>query len=640
MTGVSGPFGSVGDPTGWGTGPALPAATVPVHHRVWAIAAETPTVVAVQGGGRQLSYGDLRVGADRLRDRLVGLGCRPGSRVAIACEPSVAMVTALLGVLQADAAYVPVDLSLPPARIQAILSDAGVSAVVADGRGWEVLGLGASWPAAAEELAAVEVPADAAPATTAGAAYVIYTSGTTGEPKGVVVGHEQLGASTTARAMTYPGAARFLLVSPLAFDSSAAGIWGTLTTGGRLVVASAEQRRDIEQLVGLIARHDISRMLCIPSLYGQILDLAERDDTADISSLETVIVAGEALPDRILRRHFTVQRAGVALVNEYGPTEATVFATYRRYLAPAAVTIGRPIPGARLYVLDEQGRHVGPGVDGELYVGGPGVAEGYLGRPEATARAFLPDPFAPRAGGRMFRTGDLVRWSATGELCFLGRRDHQVKIRGHRVELGAVESELRRAPGVEDAVVLPDPGHTGLAAFVTVATAIPETALRQHLAEHLPPVMVPATVRTVPRFPLTANGKVDRARLAEVLGSADAGQVDGEPARSAAPAADATVARVSAAWAQVLKVGNVPVDANFFDLGGHSLTMFELQEALEQHTGTRPSIVALFRHTTVAEQVSYIDGRAPISAGSATTQARAQAARSARIRRAKGGQHE
>ncbi|WP_207921213.1 non-ribosomal peptide synthetase [Micromonospora sp. KC721] len=639
MIGTSTHVGSEQNTEARGIGPALPAATAPVHRQVWAVADREPASVAVQDGDGELTYGDLRPGARRLAAQLTNLGCHPGGRVAVVCEPSIAMVVALLGVLEADAAYVPVDLSLPNARIQAILSDASVSAVVADGRGREVLGSALPWHAATEDLAVATLHAEGAPATaaTGDAAYVIYTSGTTGEPKGVVVGHAQLTASTTARELIYPGTSTFLLVSPLAFDSSVAGIWGTLTAGGRLIVASAEQTRDVEQLVGLIAQHGVTRTLCIPSLYGQILDLVESDPAGPLSTLDTVIVAGEPLPERVLRRHFAIHRAGVALVNEYGPTEATVFATYRRYLSPGPVTIGHPIPGARLYVLDEQGRPAEPGVEGELYIGGAGVADGYLGRPEATARAFLPDPFAPQAGARMFRTGDMVRWTADGELCFVGRRDHQVKIRGHRVELGAVEAELRRVPRVKDAVVLPNPAATQLTAFVTTAEPTSKTALRQHLAERLPPVMVPATFHTVPQFPLTPNGKVDRDRLAETLRSAGAGPADDHLAQVGPTAKDGTVARVSAAWAQVLKIDNVPADVNFFDLGGHSLAMFQLQDALEHHTGTRPSIVALFRHTTVAEQASYIDGGSPGPAGTATTQERARAARTARIQRAKGG---
>ncbi|GAA0732761.1 non-ribosomal peptide synthetase [Dactylosporangium roseum] len=607
----------------------------PVHEQVFAVARHSPAQVAVSGPGSALTYGELRQHAERLSARLCDAGCGPGARVGVVCEPSADMTVAVLGVLASGAAYVPIDITLPPARVRAVLADADVSAVVADTPGVPVVtgaldgSPGRALASPGEALTVFQV--NATGRTPAGpAAYVIYTSGTTGEAKGVVVEHEQLTASTRARLSIYPGAATFLLVSPLAFDSSAAGIWGTLTSGGHLVIASADQVRDADRLVSLIAQHRVTRMLCIPSLYGRVLDAAERDGTVPLASLDVVIVAGETLPESLLRRHFAVHGDDVALVNEYGPTEATVFASYRWFSAPGPVTIGRPIPGARLYILDESRRPVAPGVEGELYIGGAGVARGYLGKPDATARAFVADPFDPDPAARMFRTGDVARWAPDGELEFLGRRDHQVKIRGHRVELGAVEEQLRLTANVKDAVALPDATGEQLIAFVTASGEISEAAVRDQLRAHLPAVMVPA-VHVVPEFPLTPNGKVDRARLAE--------QVRAEAARAAVVSTaerpsphTSKLAQVRAAWARVLNIEEVPVDVNFFDMGGHSLAMFRLQDALEEFTGSRPPVLALFRHTTVAEQVSYLE-----SQGSGPAEPSQARTRAARTRRTRGG---
>jgi acyl carrier protein len=263
-----------------------------------------------------------------------------------------------------------------------------------------------------------------------------------------------------------------------------------------------------------------------------------------------------------------------------------------------------PAPGVALYVLDERLRPVPRGAEGELFIGGAGVARGYLRRAGATAAAFLPDGFAGVAGARMYRTGDLARWNDAGMLEFLGRRDHQVKIRGHRVELGAVESVLRDVPGVRDVAVVPDQDRTGLVGFV--AADVDAGAVLRQVADTLPGAMVPTRIVVRDALPRTPTGKVDRAALPSLLDGDD-------PPSAEAPEAAApgdVAARIGAAWAEVLKVAHVPDEVNFFDLGGHSLAMFQLQDALERHTGTRPSIVELFLHTTVAAQAALISNGA------------------------------
>ncbi|MGW0836144.1 non-ribosomal peptide synthetase [Streptomyces prunicolor] len=615
--------GYVSAPPGHGVPLPPDARLTPVHDMVAGFARSTPARTAVRTGGDAITYRELDLWAGRIAARLAAAGVGRGDRVGVLVEPSTSMVAAVLGTMRAGAAYVPVDLSHPDSRMVGVLADARVSAaVVSDTARSRLAGSGVPL------VRAEQAPRDGAPAEEgdpaaraavvevgpSDPAYLIYTSGSTGEPKGVLVEHGQLSASTCARRLLYPGTPVFLLVSPLAFDSSVAGLWGTLTTGGRLIVATPDEVRDPERLVGLVERHRVTRLLCVPQLYGLLLDAAERLGVERLRTLDTVTVAGEPLPRPLVDRHFALHHRQVALVNEYGPTETTVWASCHRFDAPGRVSIGSPVPGTRLHVLDDQLRPVPPGAEGELFVGGAGVSRGYFGRPEATAQVFLDDPFAELPGARMYRTGDRVRWNDDGTLDFLGRRDQQVKIRGHRVEPGAVEEELRGLPGVRDAVVVADDRRTRLTGFVLAEKVTgsengPDpVTLRQQLGNRLPNVMVPAWIEVLEHFPVTVNGKVDRAELRARADTRRAADASVGADQGAITANGDLVARVAAAWAEVLRTGSVPTEVNFFDLGGHSLTMFELQAALERHTGTRPSVVALFRHTTVSAQAELIEG--------------------------------
>ncbi|MFJ6610201.1 non-ribosomal peptide synthetase [Streptomyces sp. NPDC091289] len=626
-----------------GTGSPLPeTGHVAVPAQVASLAAADPGRSAVVCGEDRVTRGELDAWAGRIAARLAAAGIAAGDRVGILADRSTAMVAAALGAMRAGAAYVPVDPANPQERIAAVLADARVAAVlVTDDTAHRV-------PDHAPQVLRVdgadvrgrgEIP-PSAPVGRQDAAYLIYTSGSTGAPKGVVVEHGQLSASTRARREVYPGEPVFLLLSPLAFDSSVAGLWGTLTAGGLLVVAGPDEYRDPRALLGLAERHGVTHLLGVPSLYDALLAAAEQAGPARLASLTTVITAGEPLPEALVRRHFRAFGSGTALVNEYGPTEATVWSSYRRFEEPGPVDIGGPVPGVRLYVLDEAGRPAPRGVTGELYIGGSGVARGYFDRPDATARVFTPDPFAEAAPdgapARMYRTGDMVRWSETGGLEFLGRRDNQVKIRGHRVELGAVEAALRACDGIRDAVAVADAAGARLTAFVLTDAPDALPGVRESLARVLPEAAVPARLRALDSFPLTVNGKADRAALAALP---DPKALPDPAAEKPAPvrtAAADPVAQVSAAWAEVLEISAVPSDVNFFDLGGHSLLIIRLQEALGRHAGVRPSVVALFRRTTVAAQAELVREGAAAGTGPGTPDTgRAQRARQERAARAR-----
>ncbi|MFH9072001.1 non-ribosomal peptide synthetase [Streptomyces alboflavus] len=623
---------------------APPEELGPVHEVVARIAGSDPLRVAVRSGGTELSYGELDAWARRIAASVRAAGAGRGERIGVLVEPSNAMIAAVLGVLYAGAAYVPADPAHPDQRIADVFADAGVCAViVADGTSDRLPTLTCPVIRAEDAREGEEATAAAVTVTPHDAAYIIYTSGSTGEPKGVLVEHGQLSASTWARRAVYPGAPVFLLVSPLAFDSSVAGVWGTLTAGGCLVVAASDEIRDPERLVGLVERRQVTRLLCVPLLYGALLDAATRQGRR-LDALDTVIVAGESPTEALVERHFALLGRTVALVNEYGPTEATVWASYRRYEAPGPISIGGPVPGVRLYLLNEDLEPVPRGVSGELFIGGTGVARGYFGRPEATAQAFIGDPFTDVDGAKMYRTGDLALWNDDGELEFLGRRDQQVKIRGHRIELGAVEAHLRTAPGVSDAAVVTNAERTQLVGFVlsppdiSTPPDISPELIREHVARRLPQAMVPNWIHVLDRFPVTVNGKIDRKRLSALAETCP----DSQTEDAAAAPTDDTTGRVSAAWAEVLKRKDVPIEVNFFDLGGHSVKLFELQNALERHAGVRLSVVALFSHTTVAAQATLIRDGVPSDDGSAVVGREASARRSralrARRQRLEGGQ--
>ncbi|WP_416972676.1 non-ribosomal peptide synthetase [Streptomyces sp. 4F14] len=603
----------------------------PVHEVVARIAGSDPLRIAVRSRGTELSYGELDAWARRIAASVRAAGAGRGERIGVLVEPSTAMIAAVLGILYAGAAYVPADPAHPDQRIADVFADAGVSAViVADGTSGRLPALTCPVIRAEDAREGEEVTAAAVAVTPDDAAYIIYTSGSTGEPKGVLVEHGQLSASTWARRAVYPGAPVFLLVSPLAFDSSVAGVWGTLTAGGCLVVAAAGEIRDPERLAGLAERWQVTRLLCVPLLYSALLDAVTRQGMR-LDALDTVIVAGESPAEALVERHFALFGRTVALVNEYGPTEATVWASFRRYEAPEPISIGGPVPGVRLYVLNEELKPVPRGVSGELFIGGAGVARGYFGRPEATAEAFIGDPFTDVEGATMYRTGDLALWNEHGELEFIGRRDQQVKIRGHRIELGAVEAHLRTAPGVSDAAVVTDAERTRLVGFVLSSPGVSPESIREHVAGRLPQAMVPNWIHVLDRFPVTGNGKIDRKRLSALAETCPGSQTEDV---AAAPTDD-TTGRVSAAWAEVLKRENVPGEVNFFDLGGHSIKLFELQNALEEHTGVRLSIVSLFSHTTVAAQATLIRDGVPSDDGSAVVGQvpSARRARALRVRR-------
>ena len=599
-------------------------AGVPVHEQFEAQAEHSPDAVAVSHrGGEALTYAELARRSGRLASFLRARGVGPETRVGVCVERSPEMIVGLLGVLRAGGAYVPLDPQYPRERLAFLVEDSGIAVLLTQER------LFAALPGSAAAqvvfLDADRESIDAAPDTAPesgvlpdNAAYLIYTSGSTGRPKGVVVPHRALAGFTGIACQAYGIGAddAVLQFASINFDASAEEIWPALVSGARLVLRTEEMLDSAAAFLGACREWGVT-VLDLPTAYWHELAAEAAGGGVELpEALRLVIIGGErALPER-LRDWRAAFGDRVRLVNTYGPTEATVVATLADLRAPGGdeggaasprhVPIGRPLRNTRAYVLDPRGEAVPIGVPGELYLGGGGVARGYLDRPELTAAAFLPDPFGPEPGARVYRTGDRVRFRADGTLEFVGRVDQQVKIRGFRVELGEIEAALAAQPGVAEAVVAAreeSPGSVRLVAYLVAEPgaelSVPD--LRAALKAELPGYMVPAAFAVLDAFPLTKSGKMDRRSL-PAPGSAaraEAGAVH------AAPQSDVE-RTIAAAWQEVLGLESVGLDDNFFDLGGHSLLLARLRSRLAGRFPREVSVVVLFRYPTVRSLAEYL----------------------------------
>ncbi|WP_414449353.1 amino acid adenylation domain-containing protein [Burkholderia sp. 22PA0099] len=558
------------------------------HGMFEAQAASTPDALAVIFDETALSYAALNARANRLARELVSRGVGPEVPVALCLPHGIDMLVAILGVLKAGGAYVPLDTQLPDERLRQMLRDCAPRLVLADHTLLERLPDGAlalngphaidvsGWPDGNLQR----------PTHPAQLAYCIYTSGSTGLPKGVQLAHGGLVNLIHAQTPLFgakPGE-RALLFARFSFDTSVTDIFMALTAGATLCLAPRERLMPRGPLEATIARLGVQIATLPPAVLASM-------DADALPSVHTLVTAGEACTQALAARWANGRR----FFNAYGPTEGTVCASVQRIAADAArdPSIGRALANVRLHVLDADGRRLPPGVAGELFIAGDGVARGYRGRPDLTAERFVPDPHGA-AGGRMYRTGDRVRRLANGELEYLGRIDHQVKLRGFRIELGEIEAALRAQPAVRDAAVIvreDQPGHQRLVGYVVTAdghAAADLPALRQALAATLPDYMVPSQLMRLDALPLTPNGKLDRRALpapGELHGGAD----------HVAPRTR-TEQVLGEIWSAVLKLGRVGVHDNFFDLGGHSLLAVQLVSAIRSRLNVEVALAELFAH--------------------------------------------
>ncbi|GAA1083442.1 amino acid adenylation domain-containing protein [Kitasatospora arboriphila] len=580
------------------TGLELPAVAT-VADLVAQQADRTPDAVALVRGGEQVGYRELDRRANRLAHRLVALGVRPGDRVGVLLERSPALVTALLAVLRAGAAYVPLDPSYPADRLGYVLADAEVSVLI--GTAELASRLEGPLPALVEPGEDAGFPTTAPEIGRDGAdpAYVLYTSGSTGRPKGVVNTHAGLLNHTVwlRDAFAVDGRDRVLQKTPIGFDVSLWELLVPLTAGAALVLAEPDGHRDPRYLAEVIEQQRITVVHFVPSMLQVFLDGAEPDALRGVRQL---LCSGETLPGELVRR---CRAAGITapIDNLYGPTEAAVHVT-RWTCTPedtAGVPIGHPVANTQLHVLDAHGSPVPVGRPGELYLGGVQVAAGYWGRPDLTGERFLPDPFSADPAARLYRTGDLVRRRPDGALEHLGRLDHQVKLRGLRIELGEIEAVLTGHPAVAEAVVLlreDTPGEPRLVAYWVPAPGGPgepaEDAVRAHLARLLPGYMVPAALVALAALPLSANGKTDRKALAEA--PAPAVRTAGYEAPR-----DEVEQTLAGLYGELLGRDRVGIRDDFFELGGHSLLATRLAARIRRDFGVDLPLRDLFDAPTV-----------------------------------------
>ncbi|WP_199523672.1 non-ribosomal peptide synthetase [Micromonospora craterilacus] len=614
-----------------------------VTGRIRAVCRRTPGAAALTDGDRTMTYRDLDQAADQVAELLATHGVRPGQPVGMLTAPGPESVIAVVGILRAGAAWVPLDAAHPPARLDGQLRRAGAGVVLHDDAGAATVArlagpvrpvrLGADPPEVPAELPAT----GSAPDDTA---YVIFTSGSTGQPKGVPITHRSMVNYLDWAIDTFgyrPGD-RLAQTSSICFDASVRQILAPLLVGATVVTFPRSVLRDPQALLSRMERDRVTVWSSVPTLWERILRAAEERTVhdgvpPDLGALRWVHVGGEELSPVPVRRWFDLFGDGCRITNLYGPTEATINATWhlidrRPDDAVRRLPIGRPIGGARVRVVDPDGHPCPPGVAGELYLGGVGIAPGYLGEPELTAAAF-----GQHGGEWYYRSGDLGRAAPDGTLEFLGRLDDQVKIHGYRLEPGEIEAVLRTHPEVAAAVVLhqAEP-HPRLHAFVAPAPQSGPTVaqLREYLADRLPEQLVPARIHLLASLPLTPTGKVDRDRLRSHGGFAPAAGPERLPAPTGQTAVatgtstgtgtgSGTEARLARIWGELLDLPTIGPDDDFFALGGDSILVLEVFARAQDQFPATPSPTVIYQHRTLRTLAAAIDAAVDATARTADT---------------------
>jgi amino acid adenylation domain-containing protein len=574
-----------------------------IHELFERQAAAKPQLVAVVHKDERLTYRELNERANKLAHHLRRLGTGPESLVGVCLERSADAVVAILAVLKAGGAYLPLAVQQPPDRLTFILTDARVKVLLTQEhllagmprqQTQVVICIDKEWSTIEKE--SFENPRSKVLA--GNPAYLIYTSGSTGKPKGVLVSHQNLVHSTFARFRYYNEPLKsFLLLSPFAFDSSVAGLFWTVSEGGMLVIPEEDSHQDPAYLAELIAQHSVSHLLALPGFYELILRQAR---VGKLTSLRTVIVAGESCSPELVQRHAETLPQ-TALFNEYGPTEATVWSSAHRCNSRAgqmSVPIGRPVANTQIYVLGPQLEPVPVGVTQEMYIGGDGLARGYLNQPDLTAERFVPNPFSVNPGARLYKTGDLARFLPEGNIQYSGRNDFQVKIRGYRIELGEIESVLAQHPDVREAVVLASDTngrYKQLTAYVVLNEFGTASAkqLKEFLKERLPEYMLPFSFVVLDAMPLTITGKVDRNAL-------PIDQIGVEATENYLAPRTALEKILAAIFSEILSLERISVNDSFFELGGHSLLATQVLSRVREACQLEVPLRTLFKAPTVA----------------------------------------
>lgn len=583
-------------------------------------AARRPDSVAFILGDQRLTYRELNQRANRLAHYLAACGARRDTLVAVCLTRSLEMIVTLLAIVKAGGAYVPLDPDYPRERLAFMLDDTAAPILVTNETCADAL------PPNRARVVSIEHDASAIAACDShnlgmvigphSLIYVVYTSGSTGRPKGVMVEHRGVARLVKdADYASFDGSERFLQLAPLAFDASTFEIWGPLLNGGSLVMMPPGTP-SLESLVETIRQHRVTTIFVTTALFNLMMD---NHRAGDLGSLRQLLAGGEVASPGHFRKALEVL-PGCSVIHCYGPTENTTFTTClrlrREHVAGRSVPIGYPIAGTQVWLLDSALNPVGPGAEGELHIGGEGLARCYLNQPNLTAQKFIVPPWARSAAMRLYRSGDLARYGEHGAIEFIGRVDDQVKISGHRVEPGEIASVLREHGGIRDAVVIAAhelDSHKRLIAYVVPRShSGPDShELRAFLQAKLPHFMVPAAFVTLDTIPLTHNGKIDRGALPRPARHA----VVPPPPTSGGNLED-TIAGV---WRQVLRLDAVGLHDNFFELGGDSLQLISVHSKLQKLVEGKFSVTELFEFPTVAELAEHL-GSSGAEADSAPTE--------------------
>jgi amino acid adenylation domain-containing protein len=600
----------------WNDRPLTEPAENTIHSLIEQLARQTPDAVALVHKSTLVTYAELNRRANRLAHHLLSEGLRVENRVGICVSSPIEMIVSMLAVLKAGGCYVPLSPEYSDERSIRIVDDAKAFCVVTDAANIRRYAASPCKKISIDQGQPIAAGRDDDPGLSidaGNAAYSIYTSGSTGKPKGVLITHGNLARSTAARRQYYGGEGeRAVLVSPFSFDSSVATIYGTLTSGGALILFRDEAQFDLGDLEAAIADDHVTGILCIPNVYGSLLDSAS---PRSLAGLKRVIVAGEICPKELYEQHRKLLPQ-VDFFNEYGPTEATVWSTVWKGGTSKLLTqvpIGEAIPGSQLYIVHHELLPQPVGVQGEIYIGGPGVARGYDNDPAATAENFVPDPFAPEPGERLYRTQDLGRYLLDGKIEFLGRKDHQVKIQGFRIEIGEVEAVLNSFEQVKRSLVHAEEDRDGQKTLV--AYVVPrqpsdslEAEIRRYVREKLPKYMHPRSYVMLHALPLTESGKIDYETLPRP------GSDQGERREIARPR-DGVEECIAGIWSLVLGNPDVGIHDGFFDLGGESLRAMQIVSRIRKVFDVTLPMEHLVMHgATIAEVSSYVKKSSSVGA--------------------------
>ncbi|HVW97020.1 MAG TPA: amino acid adenylation domain-containing protein [Mucilaginibacter sp.] len=581
----------------------------PLHNLIAKQAAENPQKIAINFNGQNTTYRELDENANRLAAVLIKNGVNRGDKVAFSLDRSAEMVVIMLAVMKAGAIYIPLDPIFPVNRINYMLEDSQAVVLIISEN------YKGKYQSNAKELIVEDVwqslseyPSTAPDVNVSGndLVYILYTSGSTGLPKGVQIAHHNL-VNFLYSMQKQPGLTlddKLLAVTTISFDIAGLELWLPLLTGAEIILADAATAKDGRALLDIIKNEKATVMQATPYTWRILLE-AGWNETLPLK----VICGGEALPAELAERILAIK---CSMWNVYGPTETTIWSTVKEISSADKINIGRPIDNTSIYILDKFLKPLGPGIPGEIYIGGAGVAKGYLNRPELTAEKFVADPFSNIPGSKMYNTGDLGRFTHDGEIECLGRADSQVKIRGYRIETGEIEYQLVNSASVKQAVVIARPDNFGidkLVAFVAGDNIGDEGAAiqrwRDALKASLPDYMIPDNFVILDSMPLTPNGKVDKKALAKVgVSVVDTSHI------FVAPRTDVEQ-MVADIWKEYLGIEKIGVYDNFFELGGHSLIAVQVMTRIEKETGKRLPLAALFETSTIEKLALMLemDGR-------------------------------